>query len=212
VKSIPLPLFTVEQIDLLAVLQEKIVSMEHDLGTRSARAYLDEQLAHILKLPESITMLATEFVQLRLNLVSGGTKEAIQSAQQYPDEQELSLYAQQLTHELDGFLDSGKTHHRITIEYSHDLICCTVEFVKSEHPFIPVVQSVSPDDRSAFYRLQQNLRQRFSQWVYVQRGLKMFGPSSVSFFKAPHLICWTRTQAMNDAGEIIGEILAKKRH
>jgi hypothetical protein len=112
---------------------------------------------------------------------------------------------------LDGFLDSGKMHHRVTMERSPDLICCMVEFVRSDHAFTPVVKEVPTADGQMFSQLQRVLKNEFSQWVYVQRGLKMFEPSSVSLYKVPQLINWTRTQAMNDADDVIAEILSTAR-
>ena len=70
------------------------------------------------------------------------------------------------------------------------------------------VKEASSRNGHIFTRLQEELKQEFSQWVYVQRGLKMFGPSSVSLYKVPQLINWTRTQAMNDADDMIAEILS----
>lgn len=211
VKSIPIPSLTLEEVEQLAALQKELVSMEIEQGAKYAQAYLDEQIIHILHVPESITTLVTEFLELRLKLVGGGTREAIQKAQQRPDQKALQDYAQQLASDLDGFLDSDKTHHRVVVERSRDLICCTVEFVRSEHAFTPVVKESSSHNGQIFSRLQRALKNEFSQWVYVQRGLKMFEPSSVSLYKVPQLINWTRTQAMNDADEVIAEILSAAR-
>jgi len=211
VRSIPIPALALEQVEQLAALQKKLVLMELEQGAKYAQAYLDEQITRILQVPESITTLVTEFLQLRSKLVGGGTREAVQKAQQRPDQEALQAYAQQLTNDLDGFLDSGKTHHHVTIERSPDLICCTVEFVGSDHAFTPVVKEASSRNGYTFTRLQQELKNEFSQWVYVQRGLKMFGPSSVSLYKVPQLINWTRTQAMNDADDMIAEILSTAR-
>jgi hypothetical protein len=208
VKSIPVPALTREQIEQLASLQKELVSLELEQSAKNAQTYLDDQVIHILHVPESITTLVTEFLELRLKLVGGGTKEAIRKAQQRPTQKALQDYAQQLTDDLDGFLDSGKTHHRVVVERSPDLICCTVEFVRSEHAFTPVVKESSSHNGHMFSRLQQALKNEFSQWVYVQRGLKMFEPSSVSLYKVPQLINWTRTQAMNDADDVIAEILS----
>ncbi len=207
VKSIPVPALTLEQVEQLAALQKELVSMELEQGAKYAQAYLDEQIIRILHVPESITTLVTEFLELRLKLVGGGTREAIQKAQQRPNQKVLQEYAQQLTSDLDGFLDSGKTHHRVTVEQSPDLICCTVEFVRSEHAFTPVVKESSSQNGHIFTRLSRELKEEFSQWVYVQRGLKIFRPSSVFLYKVPQLINWTRTQAMNDADDVIAEIL-----
>jgi hypothetical protein len=211
VRSIPVPELTLEQIEQLAALQNQLILMELEQGAKYAQAYLDEQVIQILQVPESITALVSEFLELRLKLVGGGTKEALQKAQQRPNQKALQEYAQQLTSDLDGFLDSGKTHHRVVVERSRDLICCTVEFVRSEHAFKPVIKESSIQDGLTFSRLQQALKNEFSQWVYVQRGLKMFESSSVSLYKVPQLINWTRTQAMNDADEVIAEILTTAR-
>ena len=211
VKSIPVPAFTLEQVEQLVTLQEDLVSLELEQGAKNAQAYLDQQIIRILHMPESLMTLITEFLELRLKLVGGGTREAIQKAQQRPDQEDLQKYAEQITHDLDGFFDAGKMHHRITIEHTSDLICCTVEFVKSDHAFVPVVKGVSSQNGQVFAKLQQGLKEEFSQWVYVQRGLKLFGSSSVSLYKVPQLINWTRTQAMNDADDMIAEILSTPR-
>ena len=211
VRSIPIPVLTLEQVKQLAVLQKKLVLLELKQGTKYAQAYLDEQIIHILQVPESITTLVTDFLQLRSKLVGGGTREAVQKIQQLPSHEALQAYAQQLTNDLNGFLNSDKTHHRITIERSPDLICCTVEFVQSDHAFTPVVKDLPSQNGHTFTRLQQELKTEFSQWIYVQRGLKMFGPSSISLYKIPQLINWTRTQAMNDADDMIAEILSTVR-
>ena len=211
VKSIPIPAFTLEQIEQLAALQKELVSIETERGAEYTQAYQNAQVVHILELPESITTLVNEFLQLRVGLVGGGTKKAVQRVQQRPDQNALTAYARQLVNGLNGFLDSGRIHHRVTIEQSPDLICCTVDFVRSEHAFETLIKDVSSQNGRAFHQLQQNLKQEFSQWVYVQRELKMFGPSSISLYKMPHLINWTRTQAMNDADDIIAETLSLER-
>jgi len=213
VKSIPVPALTLEQIDQLATLQKQLGSIELEQGAKYAQAYLDEHVIRILQVPESITTLVTEFLELRSKLVGGGTIEAVQKAQQHPDQEALQAYARQLTNDLDGFLDSSKTHHRVTVERSSDLICCTVEFVRSDLAFAPVVKEASSQNGQMFAKLQKGLKAEFSQWIYVQRGLKIFAPSSVSLYKVPQLINWTRTQAMNDADEMIAEILSTtKQH
>ena len=211
VKSIPVPLLSSEQVTKLSSLQKELVFIERKYGSKKAQVYLEEQISSILHVPENIMTLVKEFLDLRLKLVGGGTKTAIEKAQQRPDHQTLQEYAQQLTTDLDGFLDSGKTHHRVTIERSPDLICCTIEFVKSEHTFMPIVRDASPHSGQMFSQLQQTLNSQFSQWVYVQRELKIFAPSSVSFYKEPLLINWTRTQAMNDADDVTADILFKMR-
>jgi hypothetical protein len=211
VKNIPLPAFTGEQIAQLGILQQELVSLEHEQGPALAQAYLDQQMLRILHIPENIGILANEFLQIRSKLVGGGTRNAVEMVLQYADHKTLQAYAQQLTNDLDGFLDSHKLHHRISIEQGVDLICCTVEFVQSDRAFTPFIKDVSSQNGHIFSRLQESIKQRFSQWIYIQRSLKVFGPSSISLYKVPHLINWTRTQAMNDADDMVTEILSRRR-
>jgi hypothetical protein len=56
--------------------------------------------------------------------------------------------------------------------------------------------------------LREQLGERFSQWVYLDRSLRVFEGDAVQIYKAPRLIDWTRTQALNDADDIITDILA----
>jgi hypothetical protein len=210
VKSIPVPAFSVEQIGQLADLQKALVVLELEEGPEFAQDYLDRQIIDVLRVPENIVVLVKEFFQLRIGLVSGGTRNAVQRVQQRPDQQALAAYAHQLAKSLDAFLDSSSIHHRVTIEQSPDLICCTVAVLKSAYTFESLITDV-PRSGQAFHRLQQYVQQKYSQWVYVQRGLKIVEPSGLSLYKMPHLINWTRTQAMNDADDIITEILSLGR-
>ena len=55
---------------------------------------------------------------------------------------------------------------------------------------------------------ENGFTQQFSQWVYIQRGLRIFDGSKVHIYKVPRLTNWTRTQALNDADDLIAEVLA----
>ena len=57
-------------------------------------------------------------------------------------------------------------------------------------------------------KLSDSLREQVSQWVYVQRGLRLFDGSRIYIYKSPRLIDWIRTQALIDAGDIIGEAVS----
>ena len=55
--------------------------------------------------------------------------------------------------------------------------------------------------------LAENLRKQVSQWVYVQRGLRLFDGPRIHLYKSPRIIDWTRTQARINAGDIIEELI-----
>jgi len=58
--------------------------------------------------------------------------------------------------------------------------------------------------------LKGMLTEAQTQWVYVQRGLRIFDGPRIHIYKPPRLIDWTRTQALNDADDIIGEVLSAR--
>ncbi len=88
------------------------------------------------------------------------------------------------------------------------MICCTVELLKSDHPLPASIGKEEADDAPPFANLLNGFTQQFSQWVYIQRGLRIFDGPKVHIYKVPRLINWTRTQALNDADDLIAEVLA----
>jgi hypothetical protein len=63
-------------------------------------------------------------------------------------------------------------------------------------------------NKAAHRKLREMLSEKFSQWAYIDRSLRVFEEDTVQVFKSPRLMDWTRTQALNDADTIIAEILA----
>jgi hypothetical protein len=202
VKSIPLPHFTPIQIEQLAVVQKELAQMEIERGSSSTQAFVDEQIAHIFRLPASMSILATEFNRIRSTLIGGYTGGA---AMKPPKEGDLQAYAQEIVNELDAFTAPRDTHHKVTMTVSQKMICCTIELLKSDHP-LPLEIGKERADEAA--HLLKGFTQQFSQWVYIQRGLRIFDGSKVHIYKVPSLINWTRTQALNDADDLIAEVLA----
>ena len=102
-------------------------------------------------------------------------------------------------------------HHGITITYSPDLIECTIEIIETDTPVALDSSRVRPGNLTSslvLSELSKSLKEQISQWMYVQRGLRLFDGPRIHLHKSPRLIDWTRTQAMNDAGDIVGEVLA----
>jgi hypothetical protein len=126
-----------------------------------------------------------------------------------PNEQELLNYARELRDELDNFV-MGQTHHGITITYSPELIECIVEIITSEKPIAISSDSVRPSNLTSslvLNELNNSLREQVSQWIYVQRGLRLYDGPRIHLYKSPRLIDWTRTEAINDAGELVEDVI-----
>jgi len=162
----------------------------------------------VFDIPEDIRMIVTDFVQVRLLLDRPASFEQVIRE---PDEQELLDYARELRDELDGFVGDG-THHGISITYSPDLIECIIDVVDTDTPVTLDSGRVRPGDVTSsriLSELSKSLGEQVSQWIYVQRGLRLFDGPRIHLYKPSRLIDWTRTQAMNDAGDILGEVLTE---
>jgi hypothetical protein len=82
-----------------------------------------------------------------------------------------------------------------------------VEITQGNSPIPVSVEASDLTTAKIFSELNDNLREQFSQWVYVKRGLRIFDGPRIYIYKSPRLIDWTQTQAMIDAGDIIGEVV-----
>ena len=69
--------------------------------------------------------------------------------------------------------------------------------------------SAAPDVHVPDRILDLILRQH-SQWLYFQRELRIYDKSSIFLFKPNEKIQWIESQALVDADNILGEILAMK--
>lgn len=173
---------------------------------KDLQSQIDEKIFEILNIPEDIRLLVQDFVQIRLPLDKAS---AIEKVVRPPAKQDLLAYARQLQTELDDFL-RGDAYHNVTITKSDALIECAIEIKQATKPYPITENSVKEGDLTMaklLMGLDKNLRTQVSQWVYVQRGLRLFEDSRIYIYKSPRLLDWTRTQAMIDAADIIGELI-----
>ncbi|TYQ25789.1 class I SAM-dependent DNA methyltransferase [Pseudanabaena sp. UWO310] len=212
VKNIPVCDFSLEQIKSLSNLQREleIAELSGEKLTSSLQNYLDEKIQEILRIPKNLSILVSDFSNIRLKLNKG---KVVVSATAQPQEHELLRYGSCLRDELDSFTEGSGLRHKVSLTYSKNLIVCSVEFVRSDTiTSLDVIVEKAQGDISLFLNyIQEKAKQRFSQWVYVQRSLRIYDDSRVYICKSSRLIDWTRTQALNDSDDIIAEILTAKR-
>jgi hypothetical protein len=167
---------------------------------------LDEGIKGILLIPDNLSILADDFMRVRLSLNHGNIREASQP----PPEGDLYAYGELLRNELDGFT-KGHAHHKISLYHSQDsLVICSIEVTGARTPLKVTVERPGVDLGTVLPEINQLLSQQFSQWVYVKRGLRIFDGLRFYICKAPRLIDWTRTQALNDSDDLISEVLASR--
>ncbi len=196
---------------LSKMTKEQKAGVENEVNAfhKHAQTMIDEKIFDLFDIPEDIRLLVTDFVRVRLLL---DRPTAFKQVIREPDEHELLDYARELRNELDGFVGED-THHGISITYSPDLIECIIDVVNTNTPITLDSSRVKPGDVTTsriLSELSESLRQQLSQWIYVQRGLRLFDGPRIHLYKPSRLISWTRTQAMNDAGDILGEVLVEE--
>ncbi len=207
VKGVPIPIMSAEQVSELSSLQQELEQSEksNTVPDSFLQVRLDDSIETILKLPKNISIMARDFAQVRLKLNKG---KAVVSATEKPQEGTLLKYGLCLRDELDAFTKGSGLRHKVILVYSARLIVCSVEFVRSDKSIDINIEKAQQDSSSLLAYIQEQTKQLFSQWVYVQRSLRIFEDSKVYICKSPRLIDWTRTQALNDSDDIIAEILS----
>lgn len=209
IKKIPFPIVSQTQIAQLAMLQREFENLE------SSRIYpklvlqekLDSKIETLLKIPKNISIIAQEFIQIRLKLNKG---KAVSSATEMPNAKNLLDYGKCLAKELDDFVVDSGVRHKIEIVYSKSLIICMVEIINSDTPIEVTVKKADKAFSSLLSEIRKKSKQQFSQWVYIQRGIRIFGDSKIYICKNSRLIDWTKTQSLNDSDDIIAEVLTLK--
>ncbi|MEM7530807.1 MAG: N-6 DNA methylase [Chloroflexota bacterium] len=180
-----------------------------DLLQIQVQRQIDKKIYELLKIPLDTRLIIDEFIQVRLPLDQVTTnKKSVRE----PTPKELLAYAKELQAELNAFTMEA-AYHQVSIAFSNDLVECIVEITNEQsiEEVKPVKVEVTQDSIQTllFAELSENIREQISQWVYIQRSLYLFDGPHIHLYKAPRLIDWTRTQAIHDAGEIIGRILTE---
>jgi hypothetical protein len=216
VRTVPTPDFTPKQVSALSKLHRELVSEKTDFRLESyggspntaKQRLIDKAVFEALNVPDDLRLLIEDFRDTRLPLDKG--RSVLDKLGKCPSATELQSYGHTLKDELERFL-LGEARVSVDLLASPDLIRCEVKLHSNGHR---VAQTVNVGNATGHHQTRQLLRslreqlgEEFSQWVYVDRNLRVFKDDAVQIFKAPRLMDWTRTQALNDADDVIAEIL-----
>jgi hypothetical protein len=220
VRKIPTPSFTSQQVTELAALFLSISEQEAAfLGNSSnnptniqngLQKLVDEGVYRILQIPSEISLIVDDFVNVRLPL--DNLPQSRNSVGRNPTQEELVDYAGEIRDELDAFT-RGVASYKVDVVLHGDLIECIINVEKGggDHPITQSSVRKSSVVTSQLYReLWMAAGYQFSQWAYVQRGLRLFDGSRIHIYKPARLINWTRTQAIIDASTVIGQSLSSE--
>lgn len=207
-RRLPFPALESQQIQQLAALYDDFADRETqalskfspiELPLPAVQGEVDKSVEAALNIPEHISMVAHEFMDIRYQLLEGKNGDEAASS---PSHARLTEYAEQLRLQVDDF---AQRCHSVSIYIDTDAILATVELTQESQT---VAVSVS-QGASAAQAIFQAAETQHSQWVYVQRGVRIFDGPRVHIIKSARLLDWTRTQAILDAGDIITEVLDK---
>jgi hypothetical protein len=208
-KQMPLPEFTDAQIADLAAFHRS-TAQEEPIGTdrNEWQRQVDEKVVATLGVPSQAMLIAREFVDFRLRLVKG---KAPRDLTKGPDNVQLEAYAIRLRLELDGFLERKQRRHQVLVATASAGIVVSVELLRDSErsKSTPLVRK--GDDDAAVEDILKAARQKFGQWVYVQRSVRIFSADQklIYIIKPARRLEWTETQAILDAGDIIAEVASR---
>lgn len=168
---------------------------------------LDDAVEQVLGLPNDISLIAREFMDVRLQFNQGRTRVL---GAMPPDELALQRYGDCLVRELDEFTREDDTHHRVQVHQGDQFIWCVIQAYAGREAFRPEIRSASEAVDSPEENFQEFLTQQVSQWVYIKRSLREFDGSRVLICKPNRLVDWTLTEAFRDATDVIAEVLSAR--
>lgn len=208
IERLRVPRLNGEQVRTLAALHRRLGTAEAEaeqailsLPLADPQDEIDSAVFKAVEIPEDEAVVVREFLQVRLTLDKGKTRTLATST---PGGAVLAAYARFLRDELDEY---AELRHAVTILASDDLIVCEIRIISDEFDAIEPQVLTGRAAVDEYRTVWDAIRERHSQWVYVQRGLRFFDGERVVLCKAPRFIDWTCTQAMLDSDDIISEIV-----
>ncbi len=180
---------------------------DSDQHLRALERELNRRVAKSLNLTVKERWLVNDLVQVRMSISDGNLGHAAISK---PSRGDLTGYAEMLRDELDSFLEEEpRQSHSIIIWLGEREGLVAVELIsRTQNSPAPVTISDSLDPVSrTIDGLHVRHQETIKQWIYFDRNLFIYDRDKTLILKPQQRIWWTRSQAMNDAGEIIAAAL-----
>ena len=165
---------------------------------------LNELTFASLRLDRRARAAVRDFVSTRFALTRGKIGEDV-VRESKPEE--LKSYAGTLRDELDAFVgENSVTRHRVDILHGGGSGLAIIEIVGGATGRLPVrVMKATDEAARSFADARKQLIEKYAQWLYFRRNLRVYEPSRTYILKPLQRLQWTQTQAMQDAGDIIAE-------
>jgi hypothetical protein len=209
-RSLPVPFETsadLREWDKLYARISREIADADDFDRPDLTRDLNDLTFDSLKLSAGGRAAVFDLVRVRFGLTRGKTgPEAVG----LPSRDEINIYARTLRSELDTFVGkANSTRHRVEVLVSDGSGLIAVSLVASNGDQQPVtVWDASNGASNILITARTHLTERRSQWLYFNRNLLVYDGSQTYILKPLQHLHWTKTQAMQDAGEIIADSLS----
>jgi SAM-dependent methyltransferase len=218
-KGLPIPLLAAEsaQLKRWALLYDELAGIPdaetnvlraHD-GARRVRLEQDanDMVFDALELSEQERWLVEDLIQSRLGLIKG--KLGKDGVARPPDATALRLYADALGGALASYGgDEMGLRYHVEVWPGGDLGVAVVTPSSSEGTDLVAVKPASADLNKDLSALRARLRQSHGHWLYFERELIIYEQDRAMLVKPMQQLHWLRSQALQDADNLIAEALA----
>jgi hypothetical protein len=172
---------------------------------RALERELNEMVSDALGLDERQRWLVEDLVRVRRLLSDGRIRS---DAVRAPRPREVDGYAASLRAELDEFLDPTlERAHRVTAVLDGNLGMVEVRVVPKGEGGAGRA-ALDAETTRALSRVRLRLERAHPQWLYFDRNLFLYDSHSWFILKPMQRFWWTRSQALEDADQLIAETLA----
>lgn len=201
-ENLPVPDFTAAQILELSDLFDNISDTEqgymHDAHLDTTE--IEQKFVKILGIPIYISQIVTEFFEYRIKYNKGKVPSFVNLQ---PTRKDIERYAKTLLEELNDYIPIIEN---IDVYRENNYIACAISFtdIRQNSAFNIHDGMMDPNISE---QITSAMSFRGSQWVYTQKSIKIFLPEKFIFIKPNKKYEWLITSAMNDADEIINEMI-----
>lgn len=214
---VPLDLLGEKELDewcnlqrhLASLSQKQFSGMGWQIGDEekfeSLLAEMNSKVFDLLQLRPSERILIQDFVKLHFELMSGKISPKVTRK---PKSDEMEEYFTTLRDSLDDFLSEDQgIRHKIESRHDSDSAMFSVSIVKANRAIPSIIFDSTVEESKSLKAIRDTLRHKHSQWIYFDRGLKVYKNGILYQFKTMQRLHWSRRQAILDADEIIAETL-----
>jgi len=206
--NLPFPELTPEREKALAGVWDKAAALEvTGASFEAVKSVLTVGVADVLRIPASLSLIVREFFEVRYKL---NKSKCPRDLSLQPQPEHLEAYARRLRDALDDFL-GGKGRHRLRVLHGSAGVAVSVTISKHKaHPYDIDLRAAAGGDLDTLRLLLAAAEERFSQWAYVRKSVRVFDGDTIHLIKPPRRLEWTATQALLDADDLIAEVVANQ--